>query len=81
MGCSCSQGRFEDGELRLVNTLLLHSKCIGGLGVELHSALPFVCFAAEEGETTAGALSCFVCLEVHVNGEESAWSSGSRNLL
>lgn len=56
-----------------MNTLLLHSKCIGGLSVEFDRTLPFVCFAAEEGEATASALSCFICLEDFVNGEESSW--------
>ncbi len=43
------------------DTLLLHAKSVGGLGILICCILPFLRLATEERETATGSLGGFVC--------------------
>lgn len=56
--------------------LLLHSKGVGGLGVEVCCILILVAATAEEREASAGALGGFICLDERASA--SLTGSGRR---
>lgn len=43
------------------DTLLLHAKSVGGLGIQICCNLPFLRLATEEREAATGSMGGFVC--------------------